>query len=157
MRGIKARRKIYPIPIAGLYDHPKFATASPAVRGMTISLILHYWIGECMPLPKQPARLFVAAQGDPRAWHYHKDVVLQIFHDITPELDGYYETREAGKTALGIMAAGARARKRSKQLDENAPELVDHENRAPAKSRDRYERVATPEERGPRRGFMPKR
>ena len=145
------------MPVAGLYDHPEFIRATAATRGMICTLCLHYWLTECMPLPTQPARLFIAAGGDPRAWHYHKEVVLRIFNDIQPELDAYFDARERNKTTLHRLAARAKSGRKARALEENAPELVDMENRAPVKRKDRYERVATPEERGARRGFIPKR
>jgi hypothetical protein len=55
-----------------------------------------------------------------------------------------------------VQAKGV-AVSRAKRLSKNAPVLVDYDDRAPAKAREQRERVATPEERGPRRGFLPTR
>jgi hypothetical protein len=130
---------------------------SPASRGMAVSLIIHYWRTECAPLPTQPARLFVAAHGDPAGWHRHKDTILRLFSEIKQDLDFYMQSRKLRKSIMqGVQAKGV-AVSRAKRLEKNAPSLVDYEDRAPVKAREQRERVATPDERGPRRGFLPTR
>jgi hypothetical protein len=151
------RRRLYPMPIAGLIDHPEFIAMSAAGRGMLVTLVLYYWQSECQPIPTKRSELFVVCRGNPQMWHKYYDKILRIFSDIKKELDDYYEARESKKTTFNILSARARANARAKRLGENAPVLADVEDRAPQREKARYERIQTPEERGARPRAVPTR
>ena len=149
------RRSIYPMPVAGLIDHPDFLTMTPAAAGMTARLVMFYWQSECRPLPLNPTDVFAICRGHGRAWHSHRGTIIKVFNDIKPELDRYFAERKAKKTTLEIVSARARANRRALRLVENAPPVLAAEDAIPAISAVPYQRVASPEERGPRAKVAP--
>jgi hypothetical protein len=146
---------MYPMPVAGLIDHPDFIAFGSAARGMIVTLLLFYWQSECKPLPKGNADLFAICRAWPVTWHKHREEILKVFNDIKPELDRYFAERKAKKTTLEIVSARARANRRNLRLVENAPPVLAAEDAIPAISAVPYQRVATPEERGPRAKVAP--
>lgn len=149
------RRAMYPMPVSGLIDHPEFMAFGSAARGMLITIMLFYWQSECKPLPKANYDLFAIARAWPVTWHSHREKILKVFNDIKPELDRYYAERKAKKTTLDIISARARANRRALRLVENAPPTLAPEDAIPRVSAVPYQRVATPEERGPRAKVAP--
>ena len=143
-------RTLWPMPVKGLMDHPDFERLPAAGRGMVISIVLYYWKCQCQPLPTKPSELFIVARAFPPTWKQHKATILRIFKDIQPELDAYHHFRSERKSLIQMVGAKATARARAERLSKNAPARPEIFDAAPARERERYERVATPEERGPR-------
>ena len=78
-----------------------------------------------------------------------------------PALEAYFQLREShGTTLREIGRRGGQssaAKLRRKKLDEKAPVQFDLVDRVPQRLRSQAERPPSPEERGPRRGFSPRR
>jgi hypothetical protein len=138
------------MPVKGLLDHPDFERLPAAGRGMVISIVLYYWKCQCQPLPTKPSELFIVARAFPPTWKQHKATILRIFNDIKDELDAYHKQRSERKSLIQSVQSSMVARKRAGKMQKNAPARSEIFDAAPARERERYERVATPEERGPR-------
>jgi hypothetical protein len=73
-----ARRKLYPMPIEGLIDHPDAIALPAAAYGMLARLCGHFWATECRPLPESQDELrsVVRAQGAARSgWWVRGDAL----------------------------------------------------------------------------------
>lgn len=151
------RRKLFPMPITGLIDHPDFVRLPAAGRGMIISLLLTYWQGECQALSTSRSEMFIAARANPPNWIKHRETILKVFNDVKPELDAYFAYRTSRKSTLEILSARARSNARAKRLEENRPVTLGATEAVPVREFERRERVQTPEERGPRAKFSPGR
>lgn len=148
------RRRLFPLPIEGIMDHPEFVALTSAGRGMLMTLIMHYWQSECRDLPTRDNDLFAIARADRAVWRKHKPVVLRIFEHVKPELDTYLAERVRRKAMvreLGIRGASvtklrAIERKRAREI---APEAV------PQRAAEQREKHAAPEDRGARLRVAP--
>jgi uncharacterized protein YdaU (DUF1376 family) len=89
-----ARRKIPPMPIEGLYDHPEAMTLSAAAFGMLTRLALHFWSTECRPLPIADHELRGVCRAHSPTWRHWKASILRIFEAIRPELESTWQARE---------------------------------------------------------------
>ena len=153
--GHMKRRDAFPMPVASLFNHPEFIALPSSGRGMLITLLLHYWLSDCSPMPTSNARLFGIAHAHPPVWKEYQPVIMRIFYELKPELDAYFEYRKAKKSLIREIGAGAAARARAKRLKENAPATLDPAEAIPLLDRTKVERPLTMDERGNRARLAP--
>lgn len=149
------KRKIDPLPIEDVYLHPEFVALSSSGRGTVFTLLLHYWVSGCAPLPTAPSELFAICRPSPRVWHTHKHVILKIFNDVSPGMAteaAFKKSRRAVIRELGQRGAGIL---RLKALDRKRVLHGAREEAAPAREANPTERPARPEERGTRARVAP--
>ena len=106
-------------------------------------------------MPTKLSELFVVARANPQMWAKHRTVILRIFNDIKPELDDYFLSRKGKIQLLRQWGAISTAKRKAARLAKNAPPVLAAEDAIPAISAVPYQRVATPEERGPRAKVAP--
>jgi hypothetical protein len=111
-----ARRKLYPMPIEGIVDHPDFIAMPAAGTGILFRLSLHFWRTQCRPLPIADHELRCIARAHSPTWRRWKSSVLKVFEAIRPELEAYYHLRESHGTTLSVMAQMRQSRQRLKAL-----------------------------------------
>jgi hypothetical protein len=143
------------MPVEGVVDHPAFIALPVAGRGMLFTLLLYYWKTECRELSLSPAELFAVVRAHPTTWGTHKSVIMQIFEDLRPELYEYLQRRQQRRSIMQEVGARAAAKAHTKRLQKNAPAQLPDTEQTPAREKERYERVATPEERGARPRVAP--
>jgi hypothetical protein len=110
------RREPWPLPIATLFTDPAWRSWSCAARGMAISILEHYWMTECRPLPTDRNQLFAIARGHPRTWRAYRDEIMRLVTECLPDLDAYRRQRLAAREGLRIVqrrAADAAIAKRA--------------------------------------------
>jgi hypothetical protein len=114
------RRKLYPMPIEGLIDHPVARDLPAAAFGMLSRLCLHFWAAECRPLPKSEDELFAIARAHRPTWRRWKAQILKAFEDIRPELERYFQLRESKGTTLRLLSDRGYAARMRKRLQDSA-------------------------------------
>jgi len=112
-------RKLYPMPVHTVLNHPGFVVLPAAGRGMLFSLLSTYWRGGCRWYPPTDLGMSQWAQAHLRTWKLHKREILEIFHAARPELDGYHAKREGGRLGLVNAAHSANSARRLEALREN--------------------------------------
>lgn len=150
-------RKIYEMPVEGMFLHPEFIKLPAAGVGSLVRLVMHYWMTDCAPIPIAHSELFAVCRPSPRVWNTHKTIILKIFKDIEPSLRDYFERRAGLRDNLIRLANYGHAKQRSEAAVKKQQRHGDRLDAAPKKDADEYQRVATPEERGARRGVAPTR
>lgn len=115
-------KKLWPLPVNGLFSHPDYVALPTAGRGMLLSLCEHFWRTGCKPLPKDDDQLFAIARAHRPTWRHWKAPILKIFRDIEPELAGYYALRLAKGTTLSFASHKGQAKRRLQVvLDQATP------------------------------------
>jgi hypothetical protein len=119
------RRRLYPMPVEGLIDHPHAMALPAAAFGMLCRLSLHFWRTECRALPRSQDELRSIARAHLPTWRRWKADILKVFEDIRPELERYYEGRESRGGTIRMVAlrgsAAAAANRRRERIEKNQP------------------------------------
>jgi hypothetical protein len=117
-----ARRKIHPMPIEGLIDHPEAMTLPAAAFGMLTRLTLHFWSTECRTLPIADHELRSISRGHAPTWRHWKASILRIFEAIRPGLESAWRAREnrAGNLIRLSQRSSSVRRLNALQLKANA-------------------------------------
>jgi hypothetical protein len=158
------RRKLYPMPIEGIVDHPEFLTMPVAGRGILITLLLHFWASGCLPLPKGDLDKRYLARAHPPTWRRWSPSVLRVFEAVRPALEAYFRLRESHGTTLreigrlGGQSSAAKLRSKTVADKARAQSELAAQFRAPQRERLLPERPPpSPQARGQRAGFLPVR
>ena len=149
------KRKIYDMPVDEVYLHPEFIGLSSSGRGTVFTLLLHYWLSDCAPLPTAPNELFAVCRPSPRVWATHKHIILKIFNDVSPGMSrnlAYKKMRHEVARDLGERGRGIQ---RLRTLARKAVAHGAREEAAPVRDSNPVERPARPEERGARARIKP--
>ncbi len=88
------RRRIPPMPIEALQDHPEAMTLPAAAFGMLTRLALHFWSTECRPLPVADHELRGVCRAHAPTWRHWKASILRIFEAVRPGLEAAWRARE---------------------------------------------------------------
>lgn len=115
------RRRLYPMPVEAILDHPEFPTLNDVGAGMLFRLASHYWQTECRPLPAADYELRNVCRSHPAAWRRLKPVVMRIWEAAKPALDAYYQRRVSGADVLRIAAHKRTGKQRLQALRESQP------------------------------------
>lgn len=111
-------RKLYPMPVDGLFGHPDWVALPAAARGMLMSLCEHFWRTDCRPLPRDDDQLFAIARAHRPTWRHHKPMILSVFKTLEPELAAYWRLRETKGTTIRFVSEKGGAKTRAKALAE---------------------------------------
>ena len=152
-----ATRKIYEMPVEGMFLHPEFIKLPAAGVGSLLRLVMHYWMTDCAPIPIAHSELFAVCRPSPRVWNTHKHMILKIFKDIEPGLKDYFERRAGFRDNLLRLSAHGNSVRRERALAKRAARHGDRLDMAPGRDADEYQKVQTPEERGARSRATPTR
>ena len=147
------RRKLFPLPVEALIDHPLAMTLPASAFGMLARLTLHVWQSECRPLPVADHELMHVARAHAPGWRRYKADVLAILADIRPSLEAYYRQRLGQRKGLINAAYSSHASQRFKAL-QNASHSTPPTLAAPFQPRKdapRPSRPLAPEQRSPQR------
>jgi hypothetical protein len=107
---VMARRKIPPMPIEGLIDHPKAIALPAAGKGMLFQLVAHFWLTECQPLPATDGALFAIARAHRPTWSEHRVAIKAVLADVLPQLAkafNLYQHRRSVLLAVGTKGHSA--------------------------------------------------
>ena len=96
--------ELYPLPVHGLFNDPRYVALPTAGVGMLWRIIDHYWRSACAPLPTQGDGLFAIARCHRPTWKTHKLIILDIFNDYAPVMKAYHERRTTGRHNLAILS-----------------------------------------------------
>jgi hypothetical protein len=149
------KRRIDPMPIEDVYLHPDFVALTSSGRGTVFTLLLHYWVSDCAPLPTSHSELFAICRPSPRVWNTHKQVILKIFNDVSPGMASeaaFKKSRRAVIRELGARGAGIL---RLKALGRKQVAHGAREDALPTREANPKERPAAPEQRGGRARVAP--
>ena len=147
------RRKLWPMPIAGIVDHPAAIAMQSAAYGALVRLCHHFWMTDCRPLPTNDRLLRQLARAHVPTWAHHKREVMQVFSDVRPELERAFSARRNRTDALRIVALRGGAKKtalaaQKRMADSISPtEARTHHDFSPPKKEPATPRPAPPEAR----------
>ena len=134
-----ARRKLYPMPVQEVFDHPAYVALPAAGRGMLLSALETYWRSECRALPQNDDGLFAVVRAHRSTWRKHKPDILLVFNDVRPALEAYYRLRVTKSTTISFLqkrgGATTAAKAKLKTMQEDAPRSPDPTQTAPVKER----------------------
>lgn len=149
------RRRMFPLPVEGVVDHPQFIAMPAAGRGMLMTLILYYWQSECAPLPTKGSEIFCIMRTHTPTWATHKDTIMSIFNAVKPELDAYFQERKTRYEVTREIGDRGRSIQKLRTLARKAAAHGGREDVPTGRKAEAYERTATPEERGARARVAP--
>jgi hypothetical protein len=149
------KRKIDPMPVDEVYLHPEFIRMPAAGRGMLFTLLLHYWLTDCAPLPTSMSEFFAICRPSPRVWDSHKETMLRIFNAVAPGMAAELEYKKMRRAVIREMGERGRGVQRLRALARKQAAHGAREEAAPARDPAPRQRVATPEERGARARVAP--
>jgi hypothetical protein len=109
---VLSRRRIPPMPIEDLIDHPMRKAMPAAGRGMIDELCMHFWSTECRSFPMDEDTVFRIAQAHRPTWRNHRAEILAIFEDIRPRLERAWQARQTKHAVLRDWSAAAMANRR---------------------------------------------
>ena len=117
------RRRIPPMPIEALNDHPEAMTLPAAAFGMLMRLTLHFWSTDCRPLPIADHELRGICRAHAPTWRHWKASILRIFEAIRPEWEAARRARENRVENLIRLSQRSASMRRvnALQLKANAP------------------------------------
>ena len=92
--GLGERRRLDPMPVEAIIDHPLAMTMSTNVFGATMRILLHYWNSECRPLPEDDRELMLISRSGRRVWIESKAQVMTVVRDVLPAFDRYFDWRD---------------------------------------------------------------
>jgi uncharacterized protein YdaU (DUF1376 family) len=93
--GLGERRRLDPMPVEAIIDHPTAMTMSTNVFGATMRVLLHYWNSDCAPLPEDDRELMLVSRSGRRVWMESRDQVMVVVRDVLPAFDRYHHWRES--------------------------------------------------------------
>lgn len=141
-----ARRRIYPMPVEALYDHPDFIAMPAAGAGIVIRLLLHFWITECRPLPVADHELRAIGRVHTPTWRHWKAQAMTVVEALAPDMRTAYQSRVNGTHGLRI-SGWKRAQAKKQEQGARAMELA----------RSSLEPLTAPLQAVPRRDPAPQR
>lgn len=115
------RRRLYPMPVEALLDHPLALAMPAAAFGGLARLVLHYWQIECRPLPEADHELMHIARAHAPTWRRHKADIMTVFEAVRPALDASHSHQESKRDGLIKGAQIANAKRRLKALRNDNP------------------------------------
>jgi len=92
-KSITQRRRLWPMPVEAIIDHPGLMLEKSFVFGIVMRLLLHYWNTDCAPLTTETKDLESIARAGEHAFEQHAARFMPIVYDILPTLDHYYAVR----------------------------------------------------------------
>ena len=114
------------MPIEGLIDHPLGLTLPAAGHGILMRLVMYFWNTECRAMPICDRELRSISRSHGPTWRKWRLDVLQVFNDVKPELEQYYQARKNKWNGVNITAAkGAAALRAKKLLSEQTMKAAD--------------------------------
>ena len=84
-------------PIDRVLELPAFRRLGPPETGALAQIALHYWQGECEPLPTDDKGLQRLAKAHPRSWHQYRARVLNALPRVLELLDGLYRAHSTSR------------------------------------------------------------
>lgn len=96
------RRKLWPMPVEGIVDHPIAIAMPSAAFGALLRLCIHYWASECRPLPGDDFTLRQLSRTHGPTWRHHKPEIMQVFSDVRPEIERAFTARRNRISTLRI-------------------------------------------------------
>jgi hypothetical protein len=109
---VLSRRRIPPMPIEDLIDHPARKALPSAARNMVDELCTHFWSTECRPFPKDEDTVFGIVRAHRPTFRRHKANVLAIFEEIRPRLEVAWRARASSIDNLKHLRARRTANER---------------------------------------------
>ena len=110
------RKRLAPMPIEPILDNPRYMRLPAGARGMLHSLVYHFWLTDCAPLPRDDDSLFAIARAHRPTWRTWKPELLEIFAEIAPILERSNEARRLQHESLRRLADKGRAASEAKRL-----------------------------------------
>lgn len=89
-----ARRRIPPMPIEELRDHPKIKAMPVSARGMIWELCAHFWETECVPFARNDDNLMAIMGAHRPTYRHWKATILSVFDDIRPRMEYLRDYRD---------------------------------------------------------------
>lgn len=99
------RRRLYPMPVECLIDHPHAVTLPSAAYGMLVRLCHHFWTSDCRPLPVGESERRHIARAHAPTWRTWESHITTILDDVLPELEAYFNWRENNRAHLVRIGA----------------------------------------------------
>lgn len=116
-------RRIFPLPVEGWIDDPRFLRMPSAGQGIAFNLILHFWRVECVDFTATDSEMRCIARAHTPTWTKYRADILSLFEDFKPALAAAYNERLRKRSLIqGVASKGHAARcKASRQT--SAPEV----------------------------------
>jgi uncharacterized protein YdaU (DUF1376 family) len=121
-------------------DDARVIAMPVAGRGIMLSLVWHYWLTDCAPLPKDRDRLFAIAQAHKPTWSTHSATILAVLHELAPKIAARFAAHHArrenmkkisqrGASMSALLALNSRRNPAPLDLQHSTP-IVDQAKRA---------------------------
>ncbi len=81
-------------------DDARFMALPSAGRGMTVSIVWHFWSTDFAPLPKGTSSLFALSQGNFPIWMTHREKIAEILVDLAPQFVAARDRRDQKRATL---------------------------------------------------------
>jgi hypothetical protein len=136
-------KKLWPLPVQGIFENPDYIALPVAGRGMLWSLFEHFWRTDCKPLPIADDQLFAVARAHRPTWRHHRETILRIFNASQAELAAYKHARDNRLTHIKFAqkagAATTNAIRRARAIEVSLPSTETPQGPLiPHQSPDRY-------------------
>lgn len=112
-----ARRKIPPMPIEELIDHPRVILLPVAAFGMLTKVLMRFWAGECKRRHGSPAELFAWSEAHRATFSSHKQELQAILADLYPLYEHKWAVRLQKNEGVRLLLARASAAKARRRLE----------------------------------------
>lgn len=109
------RRRLYPLPVESLADHPSVIAMPCSAAGMLFRLVLHFWMTECKPMPTSDGELKMIARAHTPTWITHRAEVIKVFQELRPEFEDYFCLRKK-KTEIFKKASSEGGKRRAETV-----------------------------------------
>jgi hypothetical protein len=122
------RRKIPAFPLHLLADHPAALALPAAGFGMLCRLIIHFWLTDCKPIPKNNDELSAIMRAHRPTMSGHKAQILQIFGDLRPQIEQHlknYKTKQSTLLIVGQRGNATQQAQRAAQRVTDLPAAAD--------------------------------
>ena len=122
------RRKIPAFPLHLLADHPAALALPAAGFGMLCRLVLHFWLTDCKPIPKNNTELASIMRAHKPTLAIWRDQILLIFSDLRPHIEQHlknYKTKQSTLLIVGQRGNATQQAQRAAQRVTDLPAAAD--------------------------------
>jgi uncharacterized protein YdaU (DUF1376 family) len=113
-------RAIFPLPLDGWTDDPRFLRMPAAGAGMTFRIIAHYWRTECEALPAHDSEWRSIARAQVATWCHHKTDIMSLVSDYAPAFKLAYQERLRKRRWIQHLAERSVIKRRERQQESRA-------------------------------------
>jgi hypothetical protein len=109
-------RRIFPLPVEGWTDDPRYLRMPSAGQGIMFNLFLHFWRVECVDFTATDSEMRAIARAHTPTWARYRADVLSLFEDYKPAFAAAYAERLRKRRWLEHLSERGRSERKAKRL-----------------------------------------